>query len=114
MKSYENVWNDRLDNEMAKDRGGKLGFYRKIKMNFQYEEYLDTLKNGQHRKPYPNLEQVVTGYGLRRAGIRPRKLIVKIEFVLNVMRWDIVTWMMKCIFSWTVNFLAMTRNYFWM
>ena len=54
-------------------------------------------KNGQHRKALSYLEQVVTGYGLRLAGIRPRKLIVKIEFVLNVMRRDILTWMMKCI-----------------
>ena len=54
-------------------------------------------KNGQHRKALSYLEQVVTGYGLRLAGIRPRKLIVKIEFVLNVMRLDILTWMMKCI-----------------
>ena len=50
VKSYENVWNDRLDHEMAKDRGGKLGSYRKIKMNFQYEEYLDTVKNWSTQK----------------------------------------------------------------
>ena len=55
VKSYENVWNDRLDHEIAKDRGGKLGSYRKIKMNFQYEEYLDTVKNGQHRKALSKL-----------------------------------------------------------
>ena len=55
VKSYENVWNDRLDHEMAKDRGGKLGSYRKIKMKLQYEEYLDTVKNGQHRKALSKL-----------------------------------------------------------
>ena len=44
------MWNDRLDHEMVMDRGGKLGSHRKIKTNFQYEEYLDTAKNGQHRK----------------------------------------------------------------
>lgn len=47
--SYTRVWGERLDCEMEKDKGGKVGRYRQIKKHFIYEDYLDTIKKTQHR-----------------------------------------------------------------
>ena len=50
MRSYAKIWSKRLDSSAVSNVGGKHDSYRKIKHNFVMQEYLSTVRNGDHRK----------------------------------------------------------------